>query len=55
MGDEAFRILSVHTLTKHVAHLHVSDGNAEYVEDKTINRAVGVEGSDSETKKRKKK
>ena len=42
MGDEAFGILSVHTLPKHVAHLHVSAGNSEYVEDEAINRAVGV-------------
>lgn len=55
VSNEIAKVGSVHTLPKHVAHMHVSAGNAEYVEDKAINRAVGVEGSDSETKKRKKK
>ena len=55
VSNEVAKVGSVHTLPKHVAYMHVASGNAEYVEDKAINRAVGVEGSDSETKKRKKK
>ena len=55
VSNEVAKVGSVHTLPKNVAHMHVASGNAEYVEDKVTNRAVGVEGSDSETKKRKKK
>ena len=49
------KVNSVHTLPSHVAEMHVLAGNAEYVQDKATNRAVGVEGSDSEPKKRKRK
>ena len=55
VSNEIAKVGSVHTLPKHVAHMHVASGNAEYVEDKATNRAVGLEDSDSETKKRKKK
>ena len=49
------KVNSVHTLPSHVAEMHVLAGNAEYVQVKATNRAVGVEGSDSEPKKRKRK
>ena len=55
VSNEIAKVGSVHTLPKHVAHMHVMAGNAEYVQEGATNRAVGVEGSDSEQKKRKKK
>ena len=55
VSNETAKVGSVHTVPKHVAHMHVMAGNAEYVQEKATNRAVGVEGSDSEPKKRKKK
>ena len=55
VSNEVAKVGSIHTLPKHVAHMHVASGNEEYVEDKATNRAVGLEDSDSETKKRKKK
>nr|BAR33859.1 hypothetical protein [uncultured Mediterranean phage uvMED] len=55
VDNEVAKVGSVHTIPKHVAHMHVMAGNAEYVQEGATNRAVGVEGSDSEQKKRKKK
>ena len=55
ISNEVARVGSVHTLPAHIADMHVYTGNAEYVQDKATNRAVGVEGSDSEPKKRKRK
>ena len=55
ISNEFAKVGSVQTMLKHIALMHVSAGNAEYVEGKATKRAAGVEGSDSETKKRKKK
>ena len=46
---------SVHTVSAQIAHMHVMAGNAEYVKEGATNRAVGVENSDSVTKKRTRK
>jgi len=43
------------TLPAHLADMHVASGNAEYVQNDSTNRAVGLDSSDSEPKKRKKK
>ena len=53
--NKVAKVGTVHTVPQHIAHMHVMAGNAEYVQEKTTNRAVGVEGSDSEPKKRKRK
>ncbi len=55
VDNEDARVDSVHTLPAHVAEMHVSVGNAEYVEEKATNRAVGVTDSDSKAKKRAKR
>lgn len=54
VDNETAKVGSVHTIPKHVAHMYVMAGNAEYVQEGATNRAVGLEGSDSEQKKRKK-
>ena len=56
VNNEVAKVGSVHTVPKHVAHMHVTAENAEYLEKETAtNRAIGAEGSDSKPKKRKKK
>ena len=56
VNNEVAKVGSVHTVPKHVAHMHVTAENAEYLEKETAtNRAIGAEGSDSDPKKRKKK
>jgi len=56
VSNEVAKVGSVHTVLQHIAHMHVSAGNAEYLEKETAtNRAIGAEGSDSKPKKRKKK
>ena len=53
--NEVAKVDTVHSVPKHIAHMHVSAGNAEYLEETATNRAIGVEGSDSKPKRRKKK
>ena len=55
VNNEVAKVGSVHTVPKHVAHMHVVAENAEYSDQKSTNRAIGAEGSDSDPKKRKKK
>ena len=55
VSNEVAKVGAVLKVPQKIAHMHVMAGNAEYVQDKATNRAVGVEGSDSEPKKRKRK
>ena len=55
ISNEVAKVGTVHTVPARIAEMHVGSGNAEYMEAPATNRAVGVKGSDSTPKKRKKK
>ena len=55
ISNDVAKVGSKHTLPPHLADMHVASGNAEYVQNDSTNRAVGLDSSDSEPKKRKKK
>ena len=55
ISNEVAKVGTIHTLPVQIAEMHVSSGNAEFVEAESTNRAVGVKGSDSMPKKRKAK
>ena len=55
VSNEVAKVGAVLKVPQKMAHMQVMAGNAEYVQEGATNRAVGVEGSDSEPKKRKRK
>lgn len=55
ISNEVAKVGTVHTIPMKIAEMHVSSGNAEFIEADATNRAVGVKGSDSTPKKRKTK
>jgi hypothetical protein len=56
ISNEVAKVGSIHKLSIRLCDIHVGSGNAIYVEDgQGRNRAIGVEGSDSEPKKRGRK
>ena len=53
--NEVAKIGTIHIVPMHIAEMHVNAGNAEYVEDDPQNRSIGLSGSDSSAKRRKRK